>query len=88
MDANITNKNREVWIDYLKVIAIFLVVFSHLVGYQYKDFFPSTFTIFHIGIAGHIPLFWFCSGYLYKIIGVKDSVKKYFSPSNNTLFLF
>lgn len=76
MAAN--KKGREIWIDYLKVIAIFLVVFNHLVGYQYKEFFLTTYNIFHIGIIGHIPIFWFCSGYLYKKIGVKDSVKKYF----------
>lgn len=75
---NINMKGREIWIDYLKAIAIFLVVFNHLVGYQYAEFFSSTYNIFHIGIVGHIPIFWFCSGYLYKKIDVKTSIKKYF----------
>ena len=40
---NINMKGREIWIDYLKAIAIFLVVFNHLVGYQYAEFFSSTY---------------------------------------------
>lgn len=75
---NINLSGRELWIDYLKVIAIFLIVFNHLVGYQYAEFFSSAYNIFHLGIVGHVALFWFCSGYLYKKIDVKDSIKKYF----------
>lgn len=63
------NIKREIWVDYLKVIAIFLVIFPHIgVG---EKFFITSMII-------NIPLFFFCSGYLYKEIEIKEAFKKYF----------
>lgn len=59
IDAESTE--RLVWIDYAKVIGIFLVVFGHtaIPGYLYNAIFSF-----------HMPLFFFISGYLF-------SFKKY-----------
>lgn len=66
-NGNVTK--REIWVDYLKAIAIFLVIFPHL-GVNDKFFITSMII--------NIPLFFFCSGYLYKQIEIKKAFKKYF----------
>lgn len=59
--TNAESAKRFVWIDYAKVVGIFLVVFGHtsVPGYLYNAIFSF-----------HMPLFFFISGYLF-------SFKKY-----------
>lgn len=59
-------KDRIVWIDWAKVIGIYLVVLGHL---------PLNANIVTFIYSFHIPLFFFLSGYLYK---VPDCIKSNF----------
>lgn len=69
--------HREIWVDYVKVIACALVVFGHFFQSMIKaDILPETAlyqwfdqTIYYF----HVPLFFICSGYLYQRLSkVKD----------------
>ena len=63
-------KEREIWVDYIKVIACFFVVIGHFVQSMVKSeilprndiyiWFNTTIYYFHV------PLFFICSGYLYQ----------------------
>ena len=64
------NQEREVWVDYIKVIACILVVLGHFFQSMVKaHIIPETSlhiwfntTIYYF----HVPLFFICSGYLYQ----------------------
>ncbi len=72
------SKEREIWVDYIKVIACVLVVLGH--------FFQSMVRAGILGESGfclwfdttvyyfHVPLFFICSGYLYQQYGTVDSL--------------
>ncbi len=75
MNANSTK--REIWIDNCKVIAIFLVVFGHLI--EQLPYIHSQFPTLLIVTTIHMPIFFFCSGYLFKPIKIKTALKKYFN---------
>lgn len=71
-------KQREIWVDNVKVIACVLVVFGHFFQSMTKanilptndlyEWFNQTIYYFHV------PLFFICSGYLYQKSGkVKDA---------------
>lgn len=63
-------KKRELWVDYLKVMACMLVVLGHFFqGLVASDIIESNFvydwfntTIYYF----HVPIFFACSGYLYQ----------------------
>ena len=71
MNANSTK--REIWIDNCKVIAIFLVVFGHLI--EQFPYIHSQFPTLLIVTTIHMPIFFFCSGYLFKPIKIKTALK-------------
>jgi fucose 4-O-acetylase-like acetyltransferase len=54
--------NREIIFDYVRFIAILLVVFGHLIQYNVIDFDNNYF--FKIIYSFHMPLFMFVSGYV------------------------
>ncbi len=66
----IMSSKREIWVDYIKVLACVLVVLGHFFQSMVKaDIFPETkyhlwfdTTIYYF----HVPLFFICSGYLYQ----------------------
>ena len=60
-------RERKYWIDYLKAIAIYLVILGHL---------PDELHIKWGIYLFHMPLFFIISGYLYKPRKVKDEIKK------------
>lgn len=61
---------REIWIDYIKVIACVLVVLGHFFQSMVKaEILPDNnlYQWFNITIYYfHVPLFFICSGYLYQ----------------------
>ena len=70
MHENVAVKEREKWIDYVKVIACILVVLGHFFQSMTKaNILPENnlykwfeMTIYYF----HVPLFFICSGYLYQ----------------------
>jgi fucose 4-O-acetylase-like acetyltransferase len=74
----VSYSEREWWIDYAKVIGIFLVVFIHLIQVSFNELLVSDRSILLVGTAFFMPLFFFVSGYLYKYTPPKDTLKKYF----------
>ena len=74
-------EKRQWWVDYAKFIAIFLIVFVHLVHEQFGSVLESYGIIYNYLMFGsmfHVPVFFFVSGYLYKVISPKIALKKYF----------
>ena len=71
-------KQREVWVDNVKVIACILVVLGHFfMSMVAANVLPDTDlyqwfreTIYHF----HVPLFFICSGYLYQKLSEVDDV--------------
>lgn len=67
-------KQREIWVDNVKVIACILVVLGHFFQSMTKsDVLPQMIyikwfnqTIYYF----HVPLFFICSGYLYQKLSV------------------
>lgn len=77
----VSYSEREWWIDYAKVIGIFLVVFIHLIraiDFSSMDINAEKLNLILVGNVFHMPLFFFISGYLYKYIKPKTALKKYF----------
>lgn len=68
---------REVWVDYVKVIACILVVLGHFFQSMVKaDILPDNalYEWFNTAIYYfHVPLFFICSGYLYQRYGKVNS---------------
>ena len=61
---NIDVTKRIIWIDYAKVIGIFLVIFAHL----YTSEGTSSENVVRTYIYGfHMPFFFLISGCLYKV---------------------
>ncbi len=63
-------KVRYNWVDWVKVIGIWLVTLGHgnLVSEEMQQFIYSF----------HMPLFFVLSGYLFKVLSIKDRVRKDF----------
>lgn len=68
-------KQREIWVDNVKVIACILVVLGHF--FQSTNVLPANDvyqwfnqTIYYF----HVPLFFICSGYLYQKLSVVNDV--------------
>lgn len=72
------NKQREIWVDNVKVVACVLVVLGHFFqSITQADVLPTNDlyrwfnqTIYYF----HVPLFFICSGYLYQKLSVVDDV--------------
>lgn len=75
------NGKREVWVDYVKVLACILVVLGHFFQSMVKaNVLPenSLYTWFNTTIYYfHVPLFFICSGYLYQRYSRVDSWKSW-----------
>lgn len=73
-----TTKNREIWVDDVKVIACILVVLGHFFQSMIKaSILPENdlYTWFNKTIYYfHVPLFFICSGYLYQRYSRVNSV--------------
>ena len=71
------SKQRESWVDYIKVFACVLVVLGHFFQSMVKaGILPENdlYTWFNTTIYYfHVPLFFICSGYLYQKYSVVDS---------------
>ena len=71
------SSKREVWVDYIKVLACVLVVLGHFFQSMVKaSIIPETG--FHLWFDAtiyyfHVPLFFICSGYLYQRYSIVDS---------------
>lgn len=73
--------NREIWVDYVKVIACVLVVFGHFFQSMTKaGILPETAlyqwfnqTIYYF----HVPLFFICSGYLYQQLSRVNDIRSW-----------
>ncbi|GHV12234.1 hypothetical protein AGMMS49938_04360 [Fibrobacterales bacterium] len=82
--------SREYWIDYVKLFACLLVAFGHLLR-SFNDAGitdranPISHTIEVVIYLFHVPLFFFCSGYLYQKLSKINSLRAY---GNNTLKKF
>ena len=64
-------KNRDVTLDYIKGIGIILMIIGH------SDFaFLYDGLLRHFIYSFHMPLFFLCSGYLYKRRDVSDAAKR------------
>lgn len=85
----LSKKNREVWIDNVKVIACVLVVLGHFFQSMTKaEILPSSdlYEWFNQTIyCFHVPLFFICSGYLYQKYSKVDS---FFTWKTNVLKKF
>lgn len=83
---NETEKNRIIWVDNVKVIAIVLVVLGHLfqgIGTAGIIKFTAPISFFEAFIyTFHVPLFFICSGFLYQKTTVVNSLQSY---KNNAL---
>lgn len=73
--------HREIWVDYVKVIACALVVLGHFFQSMTKaDILPETAlyqwfnqTIYYF----HVPLFFICSGYLYQRLSKVEDISSW-----------
>ena len=73
-------KQRPNYIDYAKVITMFLVIYGHYVPYMGLEMNDSTlWQSVHVINLFHMPLFFFISGMLFKQIPYKESLRKIWS---------
>lgn len=73
----VVDKERPNWIDYSKVLMIYLVVLGHYTTVMGLPFKPSgVYNMMKIITLFHMPFFFMVSGYLYKNISVKKTIKK------------
>lgn len=71
------NKERDIWVDYVKVIACILVVLGHFYQSMVKSaVLPETdlyLCFIQTIYSFHVPLFFICSGFLYQKYSQTDS---------------
>ena len=73
-------QQRPNYIDYAKVITMFLVIYGHYVPYMGLEMNDSTlWKSVHVINLFHMPLFFFISGMLFKQIPYKESLRKIWS---------
>lgn len=65
-----TNKSRIVWLDYAKVLGIFLIVLGHNIPNWENDILAIYIYSFHV------PFFFILSGYLYKKCSIEFNLQK------------
>lgn len=74
-------KERIVWVDNVKAVAIVLVAFGHLIQSLVKGgIMPSGFgyhAFNQIIYSFHVPLFFICSGFLYQRLTKEQNAKSY-----------
>lgn len=77
LESSYANMRREKWIDWAKSIAIFCVILTHTIDNSCSIWLQQ----FSSFMAFHVPLFFFVSGYLFRIkerkffLFLKNSVK-------------
>ena len=59
-------QNRYYWVDAVKVIAIFLVYYAHILQRTYRLSTDAIFFQYKLIYAFHVPLFFFVAGFFYK----------------------
>lgn len=64
-----TNNKRIIWIDYIKALAIFFVVFGHMID-ELAFNLPFLYVFIY---SFHVPLFFLISGFLF---GIKQDIKQ------------
>lgn len=74
-------KQREVWVDNVKVVACILVVLGHFFqSMTAADILPRS-DLYQWFIQSiyffHVPLFFMCSGYLYQKLSCIDSMRSW-----------
>lgn len=75
-------QKRYNWIDYGKVIAIFLVVLTHVLSEGDAQWLQD---VNKVGCSVHVPFFFFISGYLFRV--KEDNFGKYCMDSFKSLLL-
>lgn len=65
--STLQNNSRIYWLDYAKVIGIFLMIYGH--GGLCGDLRNYIFSF-------HMPMFFFISGMFYKPLSLKDTIRK------------
>lgn len=74
-------KKREIWVDNVKVLAISLVVFGHLMqSFKLSGIITDGSAVngfLDIIYMFHVPLFFICSGFLYQHLTKKQGAKEY-----------
>lgn len=74
-------KKREIWVDNVKVLAISLVVFGHLMqSFRLSGIIADSSAVggfLDIIYLFHVPLFFICSGFLYQHLTKKQGAKEY-----------
>ena len=76
------NTTRECWVDYAKLFACVLVVLGHLFQSFDKTGIINGAGALYTTFEGviylfHVPVFFFCSGYLYQKLSKVDSAESY-----------
>lgn len=72
-----TAKSRPNNIDYAKVLMIYLVVVGHYTYAVGLDFKPSAvWSLMHMITLFHMPFFFFVSGIFFRVLSVKETLKK------------
>ena len=72
---DIKESKNILWIDILKFLAMFLVVFEHVVLAFKLNTAPYISDIRNLIITFHMPIFFIIAGYLYK---QRDKFKNYY----------
>ena len=73
-------EQRPNYIDYAKVITMFLVIYGHYIPYMGLDMGDNAmWGSVHIINLFHMPLFFFVSGMLFKRLPFKETIKKAWS---------
>lgn len=82
-------KERETWLDYIRAIACFLVAFIHFVESMIKAGLIDCTNFFNVlertVYFFPVPIFFFCSGYLYQKGQPVDSISSYIKNVKNKL---
>jgi fucose 4-O-acetylase-like acetyltransferase len=88
---SIMSNQREIWVDYVKVIACALVVFGHFsmsmeasglaADTALYQWFKQTIYLFHV------PLFFICSGYLYQKLSKVESLASWANNVSKKLLI-
>ena len=76
-------EQRVAWIDYSKVICIYLVVLGHALSYEVTNecYLRNFIYLFHL------PVFFFISGYLFRIKDNEKNISSYILSNINSLVI-
>lgn len=78
MEKDIANKQREYWVDNVKVLACILVVVGHFFQSMEKSNLIESSNFYRwfmqMIYCFHVPLFFICSGYLYQKLTIVNNI--------------